>query len=69
MRNETKQVGNATVDMFARNGNSGAVVRRNFTLPERLTALDRFHTQYQSGAYYDRFNAEVMHAIINGNTQ
>jgi hypothetical protein len=67
LRTQTKTLANGrVVDMLPRRGNSGRVVRQNFTLAEREAALHRFYAKYNRGEYYSAFQAELATAKTNG---
>jgi hypothetical protein len=51
------------VDMYARAGNSGSLVRSTFTQTERLNALDTFYRNYRGGMYYSNFGAERAYTL------
>jgi hypothetical protein len=55
-----------TVNMNPVKGNPGSAVRRNFTLSERVNALDEFYQQYNKGEYYAKFKAELTDAMARG---
>jgi hypothetical protein len=66
LRQRTKVINGITVDMLPRAGNSGSVVRQNFTIGERIRALRDFYRQYQNGNYYQDFLDEVRDAFSRG---
>ncbi|MDQ2180187.1 RHS repeat domain-containing protein [Marinifilum sp. D714] len=47
------------VDMFARKGNSRAKIKKNFTLEERIQAVDDFYKTFDNGSYYPAFRMEL----------
>ena len=51
------------VDMYARAGNSGNLVRSTFTQAERLDALNMFYRNYRGGMYNSAFNAERTYTL------
>ena len=46
-------------------GEGGALVRRVFSLKERVDALDKFYRQYNGGEYYKDFIQELVRGIKN----
>ena len=67
LRTITKRLQNGTVvDMFPRRGNSGRHIIRNFTLDERINAIDTFYRNFLNGRFYPAFQMELNAAIKGG---
>jgi hypothetical protein len=60
LRGITKTLDDGTsVDMLPRRGNPGRAVRRNFTLEERIKAVDDFFRGFADGRFYPAFRMEL----------
>ena len=53
----------SSVDMLARKGNNGSKIRKNFTLEERINAVDNFYKNFDNGSYYPAFRMELNAAM------
>jgi len=70
LRSITKKLlGGKVVDMMPRRGNAGKVVLLNFTLDERIRALDDFYRNFAEGRYYAAFRMELKAARAKGRLQ
>ncbi|WP_232101926.1 polymorphic toxin-type HINT domain-containing protein [Gimesia chilikensis] len=65
--NKTKLLADGrVVHMKPQTGNSGRTVRANFTLQERIDALDEFYSSFVEGRYYPAFRMELNAAKKTG---
>jgi RHS repeat-associated protein len=63
----TKTLANGkVVNMLPRRGNPGKLVRVNFSLSERMGALDDFYSTFADGAYHPAFRMELNAALRRG---
>jgi hypothetical protein len=70
LRTVTKKLtGGKVVDLMPRRGNAGKLVLRNFTLDERINAMDEFYRKFAEGRYHAAFRMELNAARAKGRLQ
>ena len=54
------------INMLARKGNKGEIVRSTFSKEEREAALDEFYSSYEAGRWHSEYVSELSEAKANG---